>query len=101
MRRLILMLGCAVCAGCSTRTADSAVMSDDMFVATIADLREADGNSGGNVGTYMAAREQVLRKHGVTEQALRDYIAAYGADLQHLADVWARAHEAAGGSDAR
>lgn len=63
-------------------------VSDERFIATMVDLRQAAMTAGPDTAQFEQLREGVLARHGVTEDELRAYMDMNSGDLSHMAAIW-------------
>ncbi len=64
-------------------------IDEGTFVAVFVDLRRAAAEEA-TEESFARRRDEVLRSHGVTEDALERFIDDNADDLDYLADVWDR-----------
>ncbi|MBR9988978.1 MAG: hypothetical protein KFH98_04435 [Gemmatimonadetes bacterium] len=86
MRIWILAIGLLL-AACAADEAAFGV-SDERFIATMVDLRQAAVTAGTDTAQFELLREGVLARHGVSEDELRTYIEMNSGDLNHMAAIW-------------
>jgi hypothetical protein len=85
---LLLPLVVAALLGCPRRPQVKLGMSDSTFVATMADLRRIEADSTGDRAMQDSSRRVVLRRHGVTADALERAARALAADPPRAAALF-------------
>jgi len=74
-------------AGCGDGAARRKAPDRDTFIATYVDLRrEALTSPSGVVGPER--RDEILSRHGVTEEDLLSFVDAHGRDVAYMAGLW-------------
>ncbi len=73
-------------AGCG-RTPEQPSLDRDTFVATYVDLRKVALERGGGA-LEEAARDSILRAHGVTQDELLGFTDVHGDDPEYMKQVW-------------
>ena len=91
MRILLpVLLAVGLNAAC-TKPAEPTVqtkLSPAQFVDIFVQLRHAQSRLSGRMQEYEAAKQEVLKKAGATEQDLRDFVKAHAHEVTLMAGVW-------------
>jgi hypothetical protein len=79
---LPVLLLAAACGGAEPETIER-----ESFIATYVDLRRAAlQNPGAQIGPPQ--RDEVLARHGVSEEDLLSFVEVHGRDVDYMAGVW-------------
>jgi hypothetical protein len=84
--RCILVLAIGI-AGCGADDSTFGV-TDERFVATMVELRQAAVTAGRDTARFEELRAQTLERQGVSEEDLRAYVETHSGDLRHMAAMW-------------
>jgi nucleotide-binding universal stress UspA family protein len=94
VRRAARLLGllALLAAGCgkttpATEAERPAALLPEQFVEVYVDLRRA-AHQAETPEQFDALKREVLRRHGLTAQALLDFANAHGADLDKMSALW-------------
>src|SRR4051812_40005830 len=86
LSHVILVLACAMVGGCARGDIVPGV-SDSTFVATMAELRRAEGSTT-DTAALGAARRRILQQRGLTVEVMDRAARALANDPDHAADLF-------------